>query len=175
MQKISKCSKNFCKKKLLIFSSLLSELCRLVNHETKENSGHPWANFIVLRYWTFSPAILLKWLTCIRKEGLSNKGELHCCLNYIQKIACSVWILRLEKSGTSLMALHFQEGRGHGFDSWSGNSDSICHTVQENRKTPNKRFPSEQFQYVTDLPMSISVSPRRSLDVYHEDEKSKYT
>ena len=103
-RKISKCSRNFCKKKLLIFSSLLSELCGLVNRETKENSGHPWANFIVLRYWTFSPAILLKWLTCIWKEGLSNKGELHCCLNYIQKIACSVWILRLEKSGTSLMA-----------------------------------------------------------------------
>ena len=57
---------------------------------------------------------------------------------------------------------------------WSkpeGNSDSICRTVQENRKNPNKRSPSEQFQYVTDPPVSISVSHRRSLDVYHRDEE----
>lgn len=46
---------------------------------------------------------------------------------------------------------------------------------RKTEKNPNKRSPSEQFQYVSDPPVSISVSPRRSLDVYHEDEKSKYT
>ena len=93
----------------------------------------------------------------------------------MQRLNIEIRKIRDFPNGSMVKTLHFQEGRGHGFDSWSGNSDSICHTVQENRKTPNKRFPSEQFQYVTDLPMSISVSPRRSLDVYHEDEKSKYT